>query len=241
MSFPTFPDKHAGDPFVTPADYVRLMRLDDAPRVESAIMLYQSSLWRQVVEWPDARVPEGPRLHGLRLLGRTGDHVGVLGGFGIGAPAAAIVLEELIAVGARRIVSLGTAGALQRHAEVGGLVVCTAAVRDEGVSHHYLPPQVEARPAEALTERLAAALRDGFETGPTWTIDAPYRETVAELRHYRDAGVRSVEVEAAALFAVVTSATSRSRPPSATATCSGARRGSRTSARPPWPPASSSC
>ena len=40
------------------------------------------------------------------------------------------------------------------------------------------------------------------EKGPTWTIDSPYRETLAEIRHYRAQGVRSVEMEAAALFAV---------------------------------------
>jgi nucleoside phosphorylase len=41
-----------------------------------------------------------------------------------------------------------------------------------------------------------------FRTGTCWTIDAPYRETVAEVRHYRSDGVLCVEMEAAALFAV---------------------------------------
>ena len=205
MPFPTFAGKYAGDPFVTPADYVRIMRLEEAARVEGAILLYQSSLWRRVTEWPDARLPEGRSLHGLRLLGRTGDRVGVVGGFGVGAPAAAIIVEELVALGTWRILSVGTAGALQPDGAVGGLVLCTGAVRDEGVSHHYLPAEVEARPSPALTERLGAGLSDAgltFEQGATWTIDAPYRETVAELRHYQAAGVRSVEMEAAAVFAV---------------------------------------
>ena len=205
MPFPTFAGKQSEDSFVTPADYVRLMRLDDAQGVEGVVLLYQRSLWRRVAEWPDARPPEGRGLHGLRVLGRTGDRVGVVGGFGIGAPVAAIVLEELIALGARRIVSVGTAGALQPDAVVGGLVLCTGAVRDEGVSHHYLPVDVDAAPAPALTARLATTLSERglvFQRGPTWTIDAPYRETVSELRHYQAAGVRSVEMEAAALFAV---------------------------------------
>ena len=41
-----------------------------------------------------------------------------------------------------------------------------------------------------------------FEEGTTWTIDAPYRETKAEVQHYKKEGVKSVEMEASALFAV---------------------------------------
>jgi purine-nucleoside phosphorylase len=50
---------------------------------------------------------------------------------------------------------------------------------------------------QRLTERGAA-----FQRGPTWTIDTRYRETVDEVRHYRREGVLTVEMEAAALFAV---------------------------------------
>jgi nucleoside phosphorylase len=209
MGFPSFAGKHSEAAFVTPADFLRLVRagrgLDGLRLLEGVVLLYQPSLWRRVAERPDARVPEGAPFNGLRLLGRTADRVGIVGGFGIGAPAAAVVLEELVAVGVRRFLSLGTAGALQPGCRPGDVVVCTGAVRDEGVSHHYLPSDVDARPSTALTGRLEAALRGrglDVDKGMTWTIDAPYRETVAELRRYRAAGVRSVEMEAAALFAV---------------------------------------
>jgi purine-nucleoside phosphorylase len=62
---------------------------------------------------------------------------------------------------------------------------------------------VDASPA--LTARLQAALSQhavSAVAGATWTIDAPYRETVQELRQYRAEGVLTVEMEAAALFAV---------------------------------------
>src|SRR5439155_23496889 len=78
-------------------------------------------------------------------------------------------------------------------------------VRDEGVSHHYLSPTVEVAASTALADAVADELLERkatFHRGPTWTIDAPYRETVGEARHYRDAGVLTVEMEAAALFAV---------------------------------------
>ena len=73
------------------------------------------------------------------------------------------------------------------------------------MSHHYALTEKFAWPSEGLTTRLTEALSvDGTapETGLAWTIDAPYRETVAEARSYQAEGVLCVEMEAAALFAV---------------------------------------
>jgi uridine phosphorylase len=78
-------------------------------------------------------------------------------------------------------------------------------VRDEGVSHHYLPPGRLAVAPAGMTAALGAAMRQAgqrFRTGTSWTIDTPYRETIDEVRHYQAEGVLCVEMEAAALFAV---------------------------------------
>ncbi|MGI9031614.1 MAG: hypothetical protein ACR2HP_16785 [Ilumatobacteraceae bacterium] len=78
-------------------------------------------------------------------------------------------------------------------------------MRDEGVSHHYLPSTMWAEPSPALTRQLhEECARAGLEPtmGDAWTIDAPFRETVAEARHDVDRGVAVVEMEAAALFTV---------------------------------------
>jgi purine-nucleoside phosphorylase len=56
-----------------------------------------------------------------------------------------------------------------------------------------------------LTARLKTAMErlgTAFEQGPTWTIDAPYRETVSEIRRYRLRGILTVEMEASAMFSV---------------------------------------
>ena len=142
---------------------------------------------------------------GVHLLDETNGEIGVLGGFGIGAPAAAVLLEEFIAIGVPRFLSIGTAGSLQPRLGVGGLIVCDRAIRDEGVSHHYLPPGKYAEASPALTARLTRALTAGghaHTVGTSWTIDAPYRETKAEVLAYQLDGVACVEMEAAALFAV---------------------------------------
>jgi len=123
----------------------------------------------------------------------------------VGAPFAGIAVEEYAALGVSRFVIVGIAGSLQPQVRVGELVVCDRALRDEGTSHHYLAPGRYVYPSADLTRALRYRLgRDGtrFASGPTWTIDAPYRETVAEIRRYRARGIVTVEMEASAVFAV---------------------------------------
>jgi len=88
---------------------------------------------------------------------------------------------------------------------VGDIVVCERAIRDEGTSHHYLPDEKYAFADSELTSDLCAAIeRKGilFRKGTSWTTDAVYRETIEELQEYRREGVLTVEMEASALFAV---------------------------------------
>jgi uridine phosphorylase len=111
--------------------------------------------------------------------------------------------EELTAVGAREFIGVGYAGALTPGLRPGDVIVCDEAIRDEGTSHHYAHPDVPARASRPLSRWVTQRLGDAhipFRTGSTWTTDAPYRETRAELRHYRSQGVLTVEMEAAALF-----------------------------------------
>jgi Phosphorylase superfamily len=80
-------------------------------------------------------------------------------------------------------------------------VVCSAALRDEGTSYHYAPPQPFAWPDPELTARLRAALPTAAH-GPSWTTDAPYRETAEEIARYGAEGILTVEMEASCLFTV---------------------------------------
>jgi uridine phosphorylase len=206
-SYPNFAGKHAGQALFTAADFVAYLRqvgaLDDGKAPGGVVLCYQRSLYDHVLR---AEGLKPPRRGDFPLaLPSTGGKVGLLGQFGIGAPAATAILEQLAALGTSAVVSVGTAGSLQRDLEPGDLVLCEAAVRDEGVSHHYLPPGRLAAASAEMTAILGAALRESglaFRAGVSWTIDAPYRETVAEARHYQAEGVLCVEMEAAALFAV---------------------------------------
>ncbi len=142
--------------------------------------------------------------HPVYLLARNGCEV-TLFHPGVGAPLAAGLLEEVIALGCNRFVVCGGAGVLDRAISRGHLLVPKTAVRDEGTSYHYLPPsrEVSASPEAlasiegVLAQRGIASLRT-----KTWTTDALYRETAARIAARRAEGCLCVEMECAALFAV---------------------------------------
>jgi uridine phosphorylase len=210
VTFPNFSGKHTqvSTPLVTPERFVQHVRerglLEGFVAPAGVILLYQRPYARGLLQ-REAHRPSPPFPEWLHLLDRTDGKVGVLAFFGIGGPAMSTVVETLAALGTRRFINLGAAGGLQSGDRVGDLVVCDAAVRDEGLSHHYLPPARYAHPSVGLSRALADRLTargHTYKRGATWTIDAPFRETAEELRHYRDEGVLTVEMEAAALFAI---------------------------------------
>jgi len=124
---------------------------------------------------------------------------------GIGAPLAAGLMEETIARGCKTFIACGGAGVLDSEIAVGHIVVPTAAVRDEGTSYHYLPPAREAHPSGRAVRAIEDVLeRHGipYVLGKTWTTDGIYRETPNKVRQRRAEGCLTVEMEAAAFFAV---------------------------------------
>jgi uridine phosphorylase len=124
---------------------------------------------------------------------------------GIGAALSAALLEEAIAFGCRKFIACGGAGVLVREVGVGNLVVVSEAVRDEGVSYHYLPP---GREVIANREGMRALIRTlqqrgvPFQAGKTWTTDAPYRETPNKIASRKQEGCLTVEMESAGMMAV---------------------------------------
>ena len=124
---------------------------------------------------------------------------------GVGGPIAAGLLEEAIAYGCRKFIVCGGCGVLEKDMAVGHLMVVSSAVRDEGVSYHYLPPGREVQaPAAGIAALQATLERRGasYRVGKTWTTDAPYRETAAKILSRQSEGCVTVEMEAASLLAV---------------------------------------
>lgn len=124
---------------------------------------------------------------------------------GVGAPVAAIATEKAIAGGAETVLMLGGTAALQSEFSPESALLPTRAVRDEGASYHYLPPDEPARPTPDLVDRLETTFEArGIDThnGPTWTTSAMFRETIPQLDHYRREGFVSLCMETAAVWAV---------------------------------------
>lgn len=113
-------------------------------------------------------------------------------GRAVGGPFAVLIAEQLFASGCRLLVSVTSAGRISTELPAAPhLVLIERALRDEGTSHHYLPPTAFAEaPDLALLDRVAAALHADapdllLRRGATWTTDAPFRETevaIAEAR-----------------------------------------------------------
>jgi uridine phosphorylase len=208
--YPNFAGKHRLGAFVNPSDTIDYVRahgdLDGYRELKGIIVTYQRSVLQHVFareQLDERRTVRGFR--GIVTLPSTDHEIGVLGGFGFGAPVATFLLENFIALGTTKFISIGTAGGLQPGCRAGELVLCDRAIRDEGVSHHYALSAKYAAPSDVLTSQLGSALHGAglsFSRGCSWTIDTPYRESVDEARQYQAEGVLCVEMEAAALFTV---------------------------------------
>ena len=206
MPFPNFENKQDEEALFSPEDFIRYATARNGftfEPPESVILCYQHSLMDHILE--NHETTDTKRFGGLHLLDETGGKIGVIGKFGVGAPVACGLLEELIAFGVKKIISIGSAGSLQKDLNIGEVVVCDRAIRDEGTSHHYLPNSKYAHASEEMTRKIKDSLnRQGQEytVGTSWTTDAIYRETIAEIKQYQEEGVLTVEMEASALFAV---------------------------------------
>ncbi|MCP3943705.1 MAG: nucleoside phosphorylase [Desulfobacteraceae bacterium] len=126
----------------------------------------------------------------------------------IGAPYGVMLLESLIARGARNIIVLGWCGAITSDLACGDLLIPDHAIVDEGTSCNYkvLDPDLPcSTPDKTLSDGLSAHLKaEGLNVHrhPIWTTDAIYRETFQKLAWFKDRGARAVEMECSALFAV---------------------------------------
>lgn len=121
------------------------------------------------------------------------------------APGAASTIEELRAMGCRKFVICGGAGALVKGSKIGEIIVPASAIRDEGTSYHYLEASREVACHPYALETAVSTLTDmgvPFTLGKTWTTDAIYRETPDMIELRRSEGCISVEMETAAFFAV---------------------------------------
>lgn len=208
MNFPQFPKKYGQDVVITPKQhfFAENVNYKDFQPPKSVILCFESWIvdhFKKLGNTVHRSFWSGEMIY----LNEHKKEIALVGNFGIGGPAATHIQEILIAVGVKNFIVVGHAGGLQKTNPVGTILLVDKALRDEGVSHHYLEPDRYAYPSPSLLNKLKNALNRNnlnCKMGSSWTIDSMYRETKEEIKHYALEGIASVEMELASLFAVAT-------------------------------------
>jgi DeoD family purine-nucleoside phosphorylase len=153
----------------------------------------------------DARQVNGER----GLLGFTGSYQGhpvSVQATGMGCPSAAIVIEELIGLGAERLIRIGTCGGLQPELQLGDTVIALSAVPADGTSRHYTGGEPHAPTAHFGLTHGAIHAAKGFgirpHVGAVASSDTFYDPDPGRHLRWAERGVLAVEMEAAVLFTI---------------------------------------
>lgn len=122
----------------------------------------------------------------------------------LGGPACVGCFEEIVALGAKRIILLGNCGVLDRNIQDCGIIIPTRAIRDEGTSYHYAPASDYIDVNVKYIEEFKAVLEKfgyPYVEGTTWTTDAFFRETEKKIEARKKMGAICVEMECASMQA----------------------------------------
>ncbi len=208
MSFPIYPEKHKLKEMYGAREIVgyrkQVGRMPSLSSPEGILFCLERGLpWR--LRWRIPVMRAGGMNGDLYALKKPKDKIGIMTGFGGGSPMTVELAEEFAAMGVKSMLLMTWGGILQPDLQPGDIVVIDRAIRDEGTSYHYLPPSKYVDANAGLADTLVEAIhaRGGrCSRGTTWTTDAPFRETVEEIRQYQAEGVKTVEMESAGLFTV---------------------------------------
>ena len=124
--------------------------------------------------------------------------------FGMGSSVAATIMDLLTAIHPKAVIFLGKCGGLKKKNNVGDLILPIAAIRGEGTSNDYLPPEVPALPAFAMQKAISTTIRDfgrDYWTGTcyttnrrVWEHDKEFKRLLKQLR------VMAIDMETATVF-----------------------------------------
>ncbi|MDA8897267.1 AMP nucleosidase [bacterium] len=126
--------------------------------------------------------------------------------FGMGSPNAATVMDLLSAIKPKSVLFLGKCGGLKKRNTIGDLILPIGAIRGEGTSNDYFPPEVPAMPSFALQKAVSTTIRDNninYWTGTVyttnrrvWEFDSKFKKYLKKVRAY------AIDMETATLFTV---------------------------------------
>src|ERR1700722_1702085 len=124
--------------------------------------------------------------------------------FGMGSPGAATMMDLLSAIGPKAALFLGKCGGLKKKNKVGDLILPIAAIRGDGTSNDYFPPEVPALPAFALQKAISTTIREyalDYWTGTVYTTNRRVWEHDEDFKAYlRKIRAMAIDMETATIF-----------------------------------------
>jgi AMP nucleosidase len=156
---------------------------------------------RLFAEWNDAEVVGLDR----PMECATANGITIIN-FGMGSASAATVMDLLSALKPKAVLFLGKCGGLKKVNKVGDLVLPIAAIRGEGTSNDYFPPEVPALPAFALQKAISTTIRDysrDYWTGTCYTTNRRVWEHDTVFKKYlKSIRAMAIDMETATIFSV---------------------------------------
>ncbi len=126
--------------------------------------------------------------------------------FGMGSPNAATIMDLLSAIQPQAVLFLGKCGGLKKKNKLGDLILPIAAIRSDGTSNEYLPPEIPALPAFSLQRAVSTAIRENrqdYWTGVVYTTNRRVWEYDERLKKYlKKSRAIAVDMETATIFTV---------------------------------------
>ena len=151
-------------------------------------------------------------MHGMPIIGldkpmqcATAEGITILN-FGMGSASAATVMDLLSAIDPKAVLFLGKCGGLKKKNKVGDLILPIAAIRGDGTSGDYFPPEVPGLPAFALQKAISTTIRDygrDYWTGTVYTTNRRVWEHDDAFKDYlRRIRAMAIDMETATIFSV---------------------------------------
>lgn len=148
--------------------------------------------------------------HQVQIVGKekpmqcaTANNITIIN-FGMGSASAATIMDLLSAISPKAVLFLGKCGGLKRKNNVGDFILPIAAIRGEGTSNDYFPPEVPALPAFALEKAISTTIRDnGYDywTGTCYTTNRRVWEHDIEFKEYlQKIRAMAIDMETATIF-----------------------------------------
>ena len=154
---------------------------------------------KKFAEWHNVEM----RGHDKAMLNATAEGITIIN-FGMGSPNAATIMDCLTAIMPQAVLFLGKCGGLKAKNNIGDLILPIAAIRGEGTSNDYFPPEVPSLPAFALQKAISTTIRDynqDYWSGTVYTTNRRVWEWDEDFKNYLiKVRAMAIDMETATIF-----------------------------------------